>query len=298
MAGRVVIGVALVALGVTAGAIVASRPVEVAPGSVAAPVGWSADARGASVAEPDARRPLLGESRDLALEVERLQVRLAEEAAARRRLEERFDAVTAQLALRSEGTPGATVAAVPPAAADPAVPAEQPLAGPGSSAMEKALVAAGVDPAGAVDLKHREDDLALAEMYLRDQATRENWLDTPRFASELASIQQQRVSLRDAIGDDAYDRYLFALGTTNRVRVDDVMLDSPAALAGMQIGDQVLRYNGNRLFDPRELVEQTRGGSSGESVRLQIKRGAEILEVEVPRGPLGLRINAGRDAPG
>jgi C-terminal processing protease CtpA/Prc len=164
--------------------------------------------------------------------------------------------------------------------------------------MERALAAAGLDAETAADIKYRQDDLTMNEMYLRDQATRENWMDSPRFREEMAKIDAQRTSMRDEIGDDdAYDRYLFALGQTNRVRVDDVLAESPAAGVGLQSGDMILRYGDTKLFAPRDLVDQTHRGELGEMVRLEVLRNGQRFEVEVPRGPLGLRVNAIQDVP-
>ena len=129
-------------------------------------------------------------------------------------------------------------------------------------------------------------------MVLRDQATRESWIDTPRFNEEMAAIEARKTSLRDELGDDTYHRYLYALGQTNRIRVDDVLLQSPAAQVGLQTGDMILSYGDARLFAPGDLVAETRSGNAGEAVRLQILRNGQRLEVEVPRGPLGLRLAA------
>jgi len=297
MASKVVTAAALVALGAAAGAVIASRP----PAEHAPPPATLSPPSAVVAAPGFAARPapVAGE---LAQEIARLAERVSEEAAARRRLEERLEAVHAQLAAHPGGASNeASASAADPSTAPTAVAAlgapAAPPADAGLSPTEKALIAAGIPAGVAADIKRKDDGLAMAEMVLRDQATRENWLETPRFATEMASIHQQRVPVRDAVGDDAYDRYLFALGSTNRIRVDDVMIDSPAALAGVQSGDLVLRYNGTRVFEPRELIEQTHGGNAGEVVRLEIKRAGQILEVEVPRGPLGLRINAAQDAP-
>jgi S1-C subfamily serine protease len=137
----------------------------------------------------------------------------------------------------------------------------------------------------------------MQEIYLRNQATREQWLDSPRFAQELAQIEAQRTSVREQIGDDAYDRYLFALGNPNRVRVEEVLLDSEAAQVGLQAGDMILRYGDSRIFAPDELVTGTHSGTAGEAVQLDIIRNGERFQVEVPRGPLGLHVAATRGAP-
>lgn len=231
-----------------------------------------------------------------------LTAKVVDEAAKRQQLEERVATLTAQLAALGGGsntvaahtTPADTVSPQQPQIANAASAVAPTIA---SSAMERALIAAGVDASTAADLKRRHDGLAMDEIYLRDQATREEWLNTPQFNEELAAINDQRTSIRDEIGDDAYDRYLFAQGQTNRVRVDDVMSDSVASQAGLQAGDILLRYGDTRIFGPDELVNATRAGRAGESIRLEILRNGARLEVQVPRGPLGLRIAASQSEP-
>jgi hypothetical protein len=243
-----------------------------------------------------------------------LESRLEEESAERKRLEEQLAALTSRLASSTNVAGQPEMVQVASAAPAPAAPMAQPAAPADASPlqssapaappvdysvspMERALAAAGLDAETAADIKYRQDELVMSEMYLRDQATREQWMDTPRFREEMAKIDAQRTSVRDEIGDDAYDRYLFALGQTNRVRVDDVLAESPAAGVGLQSGDMIIRYGDARLFAPRDLVDQTHGGSLGETVRLEVSRNGERFEVEVPRGPLGLRVNAIQDKP-
>jgi C-terminal processing protease CtpA/Prc len=239
-------------------------------------------------------------------QLELLAAKLAAEADQRRGLEERIEVLATELAaLRSGGhEPPRAVAAKPePVAAAPATPATPSGAAGAASAheaitaMEPALVAAGIDATTATEIKRRRDELALSEIYLRNQAEREGWLDTPGFAAKMAEIEGQRTSIRDEIGDQAYDRYLAALDQPNRVAVDEVLLDSPAAAAGLQAGDVVLSYGETRIFAPSELVTATRGGTAGENVRLEIIRQGQRFEVEVPRGPLGVRVAASRGNP-
>lgn len=231
-----------------------------------------------------------------------LQDQLAREAAERQQLAARLDALAARF-----GDPGAMPATADGAASvdgDSAMAVEatggaapEPDLDPGVSPFERALIAAGVDAAVAADIRQRQDEVTLAEMYLRDQAMREQWIDTPRFVDAMAALEAQRVSLRAEIGDGAYDRYLAARGEPNRVRVDDVMTASPAAAAGLQIGDIVLRYGEVRIFQPGDLVSETRAGTAGEPVRVEVLRAGRRLTVDVPRGPLGLRIAGTLDAP-
>lgn len=223
--------------------------------------------------------------------VDALESRLAEEMSRRVEMQQRIDALAEEIAALRDGAPPA---------ADPEAPAPtEPNQGVdySKSPMQRALEAAGLDTAVAEGIKLRGDQLAMSEMYLRDQATREGWLDTPRFKEEMEEIEAQRVSIRDEIGDDAYDRYLFALGHTNRVIVNDVMLDSVAEDVGLREGDLIVSYGDARIFATDDLITSTQGGASGEPVLLEVRRNGERMQIEVPRGPLGLRIGPAQDDP-
>ncbi len=233
-----------------------------------------------------------------------LRAELTAEAAERQRLESRLDALAAQLATApaardqasaASGGRGSSPSGTPANDASRQVAAE--AGDDGATALERALLAAGIDPTTAADIKRRRDDLTLAEIYLRDQATREQWLDSPRFRQEMEDIDRQRTSIRDEIGDDRYDRYLAALGEPNRVRIAEVLAASPAADAGLQPGDLVLRYGDTRIFAPDDLVSETRSGTAGEAVHVEVFRNGQRITVDVPRGPLGLRIAASQANP-
>lgn len=302
MLRKFLVGLLLIASGALAATLLGRRPPAEEPAAGAAPRPRIADpsrrfaaatARSAVVdraAEAPAARLA-----DAGVEqrIRQLEARLAEESAERQRLQDQLAELNARLAAHGSSGP----AIITPVEPQTDVPPPAEPVDYSKSELERALIAGGLDPNRAADLKRESDNLAMAEMYLRDQATREEWLDTPRFEEELAALAAQRVSIRDELGDDGYDRYLFAMGQTNRVRVDDVMADSPAAQAGLQFGDMILRYGDDRIFAPDELVDHTRQGTPGEMVQLVIVRQGELMTVEVPRGPLGLRVDRAQDMP-
>lgn len=196
-----------------------------------------------------------------------------------------------------------------PTGPDPAPPHDEPMGdnqgakNPGviidysKSALERALTDAGLPPAAAAEVKRRYDELAMDEISLRNQATREGWIHTPEFTAELDQIETERLAIRDEIGDDAYDHYLFALGQPNRVYVTDAMVNSPAAIAGLQTSDVIVRYGGARILTPSDLIAETQVGTPGETIRVDITRNGKPLTLEVPRGPLGLRIGVTQEPP-
>ncbi len=304
---RTVYGALLAAVGLAAGLMLAWRGERDRVEPVEGRRGGSVPASGRS---PSAIETAGGGDRQatrLERRLELLASKLGLEADGRRRLEGRLQALATELAaLRGSGhetlpvvpSRPESVAAAPATPAAPRGAADPATVYDASTAMERALVAAGIDATTTTEIRRRRDELSLSEIYLRNQAEREGWLDTPDFAAKMAEIERQRTSIRDEIGDEAYDRYLAALDHPNRVAVNEVMLESPAAAAGIQAGDVVLRYGETRIFAPSELVTATRSGTAGETVRMEIIRQGQRFEMRVPRGPLGVSIAASKGDPG
>ncbi len=159
------------------------------------------------------------------------------------------------------------------------------------------LVAAGMDITTAELIQTRQNEYELQRLNLFDLAEREGWRESDRFSEQLEALTEQRPDLRDELGDSGYDRYLFESGRNNRVRVDSVIGGSAAELAGLQIGDVVLDYADSRIFSTRELQNATRGGSRGETITISVERQGQPLLIQVPRGPLGVGLDAEQENP-
>ncbi|WP_296809535.1 PDZ domain-containing protein [Thiocapsa sp.] len=160
-----------------------------------------------------------------------------------------------------------------------------------------ALVAAGVDAGLAEDLVLREAQRSLERLSLRDQAIREGWVGSAEYREELSRINADARSLREDIGDEIYDRYLFATGEDNRVQIDSVIPGSAAEIAGLQPGDLIEAYADERLFDFSELRRKTTEGEYGEQVAVKVRRGGRVVETWIPRGPLGVTLDSARVEP-
>lgn len=159
------------------------------------------------------------------------------------------------------------------------------------------LIRGGIDPAVAEDIVRRKNAVELRRLELQDQATRNDYLNTQRYFDELELINQSDIDLRDELGDERYDKYLFDSKQNNRIRINAVMLDSPAEQAGIEQGDIVLSYDNQRMFSWRELKAATAEGELGEYVSITIYRSGEIFSFTVPRGTLGVQLGASRLAP-
>ena len=98
------------------------------------------------------------------------------------------------------------------------------------------LVTAGDAKDLAADFVWREDQYELDRLELRDMAIREGWFGDERYRDEVGRLEGRRPDLRTEVDDDVYDRYLFAVGEDNRVRVRSAIPGSPAEAAGVGVG--------------------------------------------------------------
>lgn len=94
--------------------------------------------------------------------------------------------------------------------------------------------------------------------------------------------------LRAELGDDAYARYLEAQGQPTAISVTQVLGGSPGSSAGLQAGDQLVSYNGERVFNVSDLRNQTMQGEPGEDVVIEVDRDGMRMQLTIPRGPIGI----------
>jgi S1-C subfamily serine protease len=95
-------------------------------------------------------------------------------------------------------------------------------------------------------------------------------------------------TLRAELGDTDYERYLQADGRPTAVPVRDVLASSPAERSGLQPGDEIVAYAGQRVFGMSELNSLTLEGTPGESVIVDVRRAGQNVQLVLPRGPIGI----------
>ena len=159
------------------------------------------------------------------------------------------------------------------------------------------LLKGGIALSIADDIVRRKNSVELKRLELQDRAKRDNYLNTQRYYDELDDINQQDVNLREELGDERYDGYLYTSKQNNRIKIASVMLGSAAEQSGIQKGDIVLSYDNKRMFTWQELKDATTEGQLGEFVAINIVRNGEIYSFTVPRGPLGTQLGTTRLAP-
>lgn len=149
-----------------------------------------------------------------------------------------------------------------------------------------AFIEAGFSASRADWIIQRESELRMEAMQARYDAMRLG--ETPSRA-----LNSDRL-LRAEIGDAEYERYLQADNRPSSVDVGRVFDASPALTAGLQPGDRITHYDGERVFSTFDLTRQTMEGNAGENVVVNIVRAGAPMQVVLPRGPLGIITSRGR----
>ena len=144
------------------------------------------------------------------------------------------------------------------------------------------FVAAGFSTERAQWLLQREDEIEMEVLQARYEATQGG-----ASAEEVAALNPSRM-LREELGDTDYEKYLEGMGRPTAVNVREVLTSSPAQLAGLEPGDEIVAYDGQRVFDMTELNELTYAGSRGETVAIDVVRDGQPIQLYVERGPIGV----------
>lgn len=153
-----------------------------------------------------------------------------------------------------------------------------------------ALTAAQIPLATAEAIRDLIARNRLTMLRLRDQAEREGWINTTRYAQALRKLLDPTHGIRDQFGDDVFDRYLYASGRANRVIATTVYPNSTAAAAGIQAGDTILSYASKNIYSMQDLQQATLQGEAGESVLVVLEREGSSFSITLPRGPLGIEL--------
>jgi hypothetical protein len=219
-----------------------------------------------------------------------LSRRLQDEIRARQALELKLESLARQVAVldRAAGASGT------------AGPGEQPADDTGDRDRdwfdEQALLDNGMDQSLASELKVFFEQLEMDRLYLRDRSAREGW-DRAQLRAELQAIESREEDLRQRLGDDAYDAYLYASGQPNRVAVTSVLASAQAGQAGIQSGDHILRYDNQRIYSWMDLREATTSGDISDMVEVEVERDGTTLQFYLARGPMGIRMDSLSVAP-
>lgn len=231
-------------------------------------------------------------------ELAQLRQHLQTAQAERRQLAAELEALRLEVAALARQTLDADPTATPPVRR-PTPPNAAANAQPAMPRLseEEALMTVGLDTAAVERIGQRLESIEMERLYLRDQAQREGWIGTERYTEAQRALTSRSDVLREELGEEGYDRYLFETGRPNRVMVQSVLAGSPAEQAAIQPGDVVVRYDDARVFSWRDLTSAAAEGTAGQPVRVEVQRDGQTLSVYLPRGPLGVRLGSERAAP-
>jgi hypothetical protein len=154
------------------------------------------------------------------------------------------------------------------------------------------LAAVGLDPDVASDILRRISRQQFRSMELRNLMRSSGSSDRQRYADELRELNENRISLRTELGDERYDKYLFASRKNNRVKVNLVMAGSPAEDNGVQPGDVILYYNDKKIIDVRDLQRAALSGGAGGYGNIEILRDGNRMNLMLPHGTIGVQLQA------
>ena len=154
------------------------------------------------------------------------------------------------------------------------------------------LVAAGVNPEFADAILRRISQQEFRRMELINLIQRKASPDLRPYRDELREIQQNKITLRSELGDDEYDQYLNVTGQNNRVKVSSVMAGSPAESNGFQKGDVIVYYGDQKILDSTDMRNATLEGDIDSLTNVEILRDGSRMNLTVPRGTLGVQLEA------
>lgn len=150
------------------------------------------------------------------------------------------------------------------------------------------LVAGGFTEGRAREILEFEDEIRMAALQAEFEARQKGEDFNPW---DWASNYQ--TGLRERLGDADYEKYLTAQGGQATVTVREVIGSSPANRAGLRPGDQILSYDGKRVFSMNELRSMAFDGDPGEDVIVDIERNGQRMQLVLPRGPMGITGSGG-----
>jgi hypothetical protein len=133
-----------------------------------------------------------------------------------------------------------------------------------------------------------------AELDRRDLAALEDREEEPPPGWGYSDIERE---LREDLGEHGYDAMLYATHQNNRVLLEGVKNNSVAERAGLGNGSVVWSYDGQRVFDPRELAKLSAAESPDDFAEIEIITPDRTERLFVERGPLGAELIGTREPP-
>lgn len=155
---------------------------------------------------------------------------------------------------------------------------------------KKNLSAAGISSDEAEKLLRRMSQQEYRRLELQNNISRNKGAASNEYRQQLRELNQNKISLRSELGDEAYDKYLFSSQQNNRVKISSVMAGSPAESAGFASNDIILSYDNQKVLAWSDIRRLTLEGEIGSYTNVDILRNGERMSLMVFRGTLGVQL--------
>jgi hypothetical protein len=157
----------------------------------------------------------------------------------------------------------------------------------------EALEGAGWTPGEIRRIRLRWEEYEMAKLEVENDRARK----VPGWKHLGKRSFQIEAELRRDLGDENYGAMRYATSQPNRVILSELLGTSPAAAAGLEPGDEVISYDGQRIFTASALKYLTVADVPGALTEMRVLRAGEEHRFFVPRGPLGTRLEVTSRAP-
>jgi len=131
-----------------------------------------------------------------------------------------------------------------------------------------------------------------AERVVELESSLQRQVLSSRFGSQRINARdlflEMNRSLRAELGDEKYALYLEATGRPTNIEVGQIVPDSAGASAGLQVGDNIVSYDGERIFSINDLQQATQSGTEGQTVLMEVERDGLLVTLVLPRGRIGI----------
>ncbi|MDQ2639110.1 MAG: PDZ domain-containing protein [Pseudomonadota bacterium] len=148
------------------------------------------------------------------------------------------------------------------------------------------LLAAGFSPERISFIEKRSAELQAQRQRAQRDARTSGPGEDPDMAA--AYSYDKDLDLRYEIGDDEYEKYRSALGRPTGIRIREVPPGSSLEHSGLRPGDEIVRYEGKRVFNIGELNSLASKSASGEFVTVEVRSDGQVRQVLLPRQRLNI----------
>ncbi len=155
------------------------------------------------------------------------------------------------------------------------------------------LVEAGFDEFRAEEILGMTEMIQMDVLNARFEATQNG----ERFDAGSAQLEATQ-GFRTTLGDVDYEKYLVATNQSTSVSIRNVLESSPAQAAGLLSGDEIISYNGERVYNNNDLTRLSSSAEASGNILVEVIRDGLPTSVSMPVGPIGVTSSGGRGGGG